>query len=175
MPGPVSRTDTWNEPLFASALMPISPASVNLIALPTKLIRTWVKRRPSPRPEGSCGATFDFEPKLLVGRQRLERAAHRLRNILDGVIGQLEDKVAGFDFGQIEHVVDQPEQVPTIGLKPLEDAQHLLGRLAIGAVRHQFSIAKNGIERRAQLVTHIGEELRFVLACDLKLPALILD
>ena len=40
MPGPVSRTDTWNEPLFASALMATSPASVNLMALPTRLIRT---------------------------------------------------------------------------------------------------------------------------------------
>ena len=25
MPGPVSRTDTWNEPLFASTLMATSP------------------------------------------------------------------------------------------------------------------------------------------------------
>src|SRR5262249_19024003 len=49
MPGPVSRTDTWNEPLFASALMATSPASVNLMALPTRLISTCVKRRSSAR------------------------------------------------------------------------------------------------------------------------------
>jgi hypothetical protein len=32
-----------------------------------------------------------------------------------------------------------------------------------------------GIERRAQLVAHIGEELRLVLAGDLELAALVLD
>src|SRR5215472_293278 len=45
MPGPVSRTDTWNEPLLASALIATSPVSVNLMALPTRLIRTCVKPR----------------------------------------------------------------------------------------------------------------------------------
>src|SRR5262249_36121654 len=65
IPGPVSLTETWNAPLFASALMAISPASVNLIALPTRLIRTCVKRRPSPRPEGNCGATSTLNPSFL--------------------------------------------------------------------------------------------------------------
>src|SRR5215831_17448323 len=37
--------------------------------------------------------------------------------------------------------------------------------LAVSAVRHQFRVTQNGIERRAQLVAHIGEELRFVLTC----------
>src|SRR5205823_13964821 len=59
-------------------------------------------------------------------------------------------------------------------LKALEDAQHLLGWLAVCAVRHQFGIAQDGVERRAQLMAHVGEELRLVLARLLKLPALIL-
>src|SRR5262249_5637720 len=65
MPGPVSRTDTWNEPLLASALMATSPASVNLMALPTRLIRTCVNRRPSPRPGGSWGAISTLNPSFL--------------------------------------------------------------------------------------------------------------
>ena len=43
------------------------------------------------------------------------------------------------------------------------------------AVRHQFGIAENGIERRAQLVAHIGQELGLVLARFLKLSALVLN
>ena len=83
--------------------------------------------------------------------------------------------MASLDLGQIEHVIDQSEQVPAVGLKALEDAQHLLGWLTVSAVRHQFGIAQDGVERRAQLMAHIGEELRFVLACLFKLPALVLD
>src|SRR5262249_224988 len=46
---------------------------------------------------------------------------------------------------------------------------------AISAVCHQFGIAQNGVERRAQLMAHIGEELRFVLARLRKLATLLLD
>ena len=38
-----------------------------------------------------------------------------------------------------------------------------------------FAVADDGVERRAQLVAHIGEELRLVLARLLELPALVLD
>src|SRR6516164_285850 len=64
--------------------------------------------------------------------------------------------------------------MPAVGLEALEDAEHLLGWLAVSAVRHQLGVAQDSIERRAQLVAHIGEELRFVLACLFKLPTLVL-
>src|SRR5262245_8707108 len=50
MPGPVSLTLTTKLPFVASAEMHTSPPSVNLIALPTKLSRTWVRRGSSPSP-----------------------------------------------------------------------------------------------------------------------------
>src|SRR5262245_35841176 len=62
-----------------------------------------------------------------------------------------------------------------VGLKALEDAQHFLGWLTVSAVRHQFGVTQDGVERGAQLVAHIGEELRFVLTCHFKLSALVLD
>jgi hypothetical protein len=62
-----------------------------------------------------------------------------------------------------------------VGLKAFEYAQHLLGRLAISTVRHQFGIAQDSVKRRAQLVAHVGEELRLVLARLFKLAALVLD
>ena len=51
----------------------------------------------------------------------------------------------------------------------------MAGVLAIDVVEHQLGIAENGVERRAQLVAHIGEELRLVLARHRELPALVLD
>jgi hypothetical protein len=65
--------------------------------------------------------------------------------------------------------------VPAVGLKAFEYAKHFLGRLTISAVRHQFGIAQDGIKRRAQLMAHIGQKLRLVLACLFKLSALVLD
>src|SRR5262249_29692584 len=62
-----------------------------------------------------------------------------------------------------------------VSFKTLEDAQHLLRRLAVSAVRHQLGVAQDGVERRAQLMTHIGKKLRLVLARLFKLPALVLD
>src|ERR1700688_3418838 len=56
-----------------------------------------------------------------------------------------------------------------IALKPLEYAHRLLWQLAVDAVRHQFGITQDGVERRAQLVTHVGKELRLMLAGRLKL------
>ena len=67
------------------------------------------------------------------------------------------------------------EQMLAVGLKSFENAQHLLRRLTVSAVRHQFGIAQDGVERRAQLVAHVGEELRLVLARLFELPALVLD
>src|SRR5262249_31875280 len=118
---------------------------------------------------------LDFEGQLFVSRQRLQRAANRLGNVLNAVIRKFEFKLTGLDLRQIKHVIDESEQVFAVGLKPLEDAHHFFGWLAVCAVRHQFGIAEDGIERRAQLVAHVREELRLVLACLFKLPALVLD
>ena len=65
--------------------------------------------------------------------------------------------------------------MPAIGLKAFEYGKHFLGWLTVSAVRHQFRITQDGIERRAQFMTHVGEKLRLVLARDLKLPVLVLD
>ena len=62
-PGPVSRTATVNEPLLGDALIATAPASVNLMALPTRLSSTWVSRRSSPRPVGMFGGNLDLEAR----------------------------------------------------------------------------------------------------------------
>ena len=155
--------------------MATSPVSVNLIALPTRLIRTCVKRRPSPRPGGSSRGNFHLEREFFIGCKRLKRTADGLGNVLNRVIGEFEDELAGLDLGEIENIVNQAQQMTAVAFKPFEHSAHFFGWLAIGAVRHQFGISQNGIERRAQLVAHIGEELRLVLARLFELPALVLD
>src|SRR6516164_5734981 len=100
------------------------------------------------------GSKLELERELLVSRERLQRAADGLGDVLNAVIGKLENQLAGLDLGQIEHVIDQPEQVLAVRLKAFEYAKHLLRWLTVGAIRHQFGIAQDGVERRAQLMAH---------------------
>ena len=54
----------------------------------------------------------------------------------------------------------------------LHALEHLVGlgrKLAVEAVLHELGVAEDGVERGAQLVAHVGEELRLVLARDLEL------
>src|SRR6516165_1640184 len=76
------------------------------------------------------GSKLELKRELLVGGQRLKRAADGLGDVLNAVVGEFEHELTGLDLGEIEHVINEPKQVPTIGLKTLEDAQHLLRRIA---------------------------------------------
>src|SRR5215468_9111568 len=107
---------------------------------------------------GQLRCHLDSECELFVSCQRLQRAANRLGNVLNAVIGKFEYELAGLDLRQIEHVIDEAEQMPAVGLKAFEYAKHLLRWLAVSTIRHQFGIAQDGIERRAQLMAHIGEK-----------------
>ena len=96
-------------------------------------------------------------------------------DILDRVIGERQRQLPGLDLGKIEDVIDQPEQMLAVALNAGQHPAHFFGRLAVDVVHDQFGIAEDGVHRRAQFVTHIGEELRLVFARFCELPALVLD
>ena len=60
-------------------------------------------------------------------------------------------------------------------LDALEHAARPVRQRAVDAVDQQLGIAEDRVQRRAQLVAHIGEELRFVLAGERQLLALVGD
>src|SRR6516162_4212141 len=121
------------------------------------------------------GSKLELERELFVGRQRLQRTAHGLGDVLNAVIGKFENQLAGLDLGQIEHVIDESEEVFAVGLKAFEYAEHLLGWLTVSAIGHQFGITQDRVEWGAQLMAHVGQELRLVLARLFKLSALVLN
>ena len=61
------------------------------------------------------------------------------------------------DLGQVEDVVDQGEQMPPRAEHPIKRLGVLLQRLRI--LPQHLADADDGVERRAQLVAHIGQEL----------------
>ena len=103
---------------------------------------------------------FDNERVAVLLHQRFDDRA----NLIDqpGEIDLLEIDVhaAGFDLRKIEDAVDQPQQVLAGSLDLLQIADgHIVA--AIGGVLDQdLAVADDGVERRAQLVAHIGEESR---------------
>ena len=66
---------------------------------------------------------------------------------------------AGLDLGQVEHVVDQPEQMVGAGQDLLEIAVLALGQEILAAAHDQPGEADDRVHRRPQLVAHVGQEL----------------
>jgi hypothetical protein len=71
----------------------------------------------------------------------------------------LDFHFARFHLRQIEHVVDELEQVARAG-KNISQVLFLCGRERAGlAVVENFAESDDAVERRAQLVRHVGEKL----------------
>ena len=70
----------------------------------------------------------------------------------------------GFDAREVEHFVDQPEQVLSAQLNPRHLPALAVAERTADAQVEQLSVPDDGIQWRAQLVTHQGEELRFCMA-----------
>ena len=88
-----------------------SPRSVNLMALPTRLTRTWRSRRGSPD-EGVRHVGRDVVGQLqpfLVGAQ-----GQRVHGVVEGVaeveVDRVQVELAGLDLGEVEDVVDHGQQ-----------------------------------------------------------------
>jgi hypothetical protein len=67
------------------------------------------------------------------------------------------------------------KEVLSRGMNVLEVLLLLLIELAEHTFRQDLGEADDGVERRPQLMGHVGEELGLVLAGDLELATLLLD
>ena len=152
------------------------PSGVNFSALDSRFSSTCFTLRSSAR----------IVAEVLVDRARERDLAPRCARsrssiiVLSMAVGkskslEVQLHAPGLDLRQVEDVVDQREQVPPrvqdvgeiLRLLVVDLAEHLLGQ--------DFREADDGVERRAQLVRHVGQELALVLARHLELPALVLD
>jgi predicted ATPase len=80
------------------------------------------------------------------------------------VVAERQPELARLDLGQVEHVVDQPQKMATIRAGALETVPDRRRHLAEDVVQDELGIAQHGVQWRAELVAHVGEELRFVPA-----------
>ena len=99
---------------------------------------------------------------------------------LPKVVGQALDRdrfgpdldMTRLDLGKIEDVVDQVQQVVAGRLDGLGVLDLLVRQVVARIVGEQLGQDQRRIERRPQLVRHVGEEVRFVAAGLLQLPRL---
>ena len=88
---------------------------------------------------------------------------------------QVERHLAGFHLGQVEDVVDQGEQMLAAAEDVADEPALLIGHLAHQAVPEHLGEADDGVQRRPQLVRHVGEELGLHAARVFQLDVLLLQ
>ena len=108
---------------------------------------------------------------LRVG-QALNERQHLVDQFAQRDALELEPHLAGLQARQVEHVVDQLEQVFAGMADVAQLGAPALGASAAGLDLQQLREAQHGVQRRAQLMAHAREELRLGAALPLGQGAL---
>src|SRR5262245_8309391 len=109
------------------------------------------------------------ERELFVLGERLRGRAHRLHHALDGVFGHVQGELAGLDLGNVEHGIDETQQVLAVGADASERVEGFRSLRLVEAFLDEFGIPENGRKWCPQLVAHVSHELVLVLARYLKI------
>ena len=118
------------------------------------------------------------QPVAPLPGQRRGHGGHALDEVGHREVLREEVHPPGLDLGQIEDVVDQPQQVPARRGDLLQVAAERGGGVVaevLGLLLEHLRVADDGVEGRAQLVGHVGHELALVPAGLLQLARLHLE
>ena len=136
-----------------------------------------VEHLPQPQRVGPDQAQLivdlDVHRQRLVGEAAGHHVHHLARHLGDvGPVG-MQLQPDRLQPRQVQDVVDQVQQVPAAGQDVARVVAHPLRRQRGRAVRHQLREADHRVQRRAQLVRHVGQQPSLV-AADLQ-DALVLQ
>ena len=142
---------------------------MNLPALLARLSSAWRTRVASARivPRSAGHSTHDAVP--VPRSERPDRRHHVLDEGRDRERLEVQLHLARLDLRQVQDVVDQGEQVLARPENPLVRLDLVLLAERPRVLEEHLGDADDGVHRRPQLVAHVGEELRLVLAGDLEL------
>ena len=146
------------------------PLSVNLTALDSRLLRTCSRRWRSV--SSSAGAPWS----TLTVRVRpfWSVRGRNARRQIGGQIGESEGRrrqlhLPRLDLGQVEDVADEGEQVGAGAVDAAGELDLLVGEVAVRVVGQELGQDEQAVQRRAQLVAHVGQELGLVPGADRQL------
>ena len=101
-----------------------------------------------------------------------ERPRHHVDEVGEQHLLGIDGDGAGFDLGQIENVADQVEQIGAGAMNGAGEFDLLRRQIAFRIVGQLLAEDQDRIQRRAQLVRHIGQEFRLVLGRERELGGL---
>src|SRR6516162_2483589 len=152
-----------------------SPSFVNLQALLSRLSRICLSRMGSAvsAPTFCCASTTRRFWFFSAGCPAVPITSSMSRAKLIG--SRLRSSLPASIFERSRTSLMRPSRWVPAGVHPAQRFQRLFRAEARRVGDHHLRQADNGVERRAQLVAHAGEELRLVLARQLQLAVLVLD
>lgn len=71
-------------------------------------------------------------------------------------------------LGEIEKIVDQSKQVTRTEQNVIQKAGLALGQFAVFAAGQEFGEPDNAVQRRSQLMTHVGQKFTLQTVCLLR-------
>ena len=117
----------------------------------------------------------DEEVELLRLGHVAERALHVAAQLVQAQLAHVHRDRARLDLRQVEDVVDEHEQVVARRVDRLRELHLLAGEVALGLRAQLVGEDQQRVERRAQLVRHVREELGLVLRGERQLVRLFLQ
>ncbi len=106
---------------------------------------------------------LNLETETPVLRFVPERAFDHVEQAGEEDLFRLHRHRSRFDLRQIENVGDQVQQVRSGAVNGARELNLLRRQIAVRVVAELLAEHQNAVQRRAQLVRHVGQELRFVL------------
>ena len=95
--------------------------------------------------------------------------------LVDVDIADLERGAARFNLRQVEDIVNQMQQVVAGSVHHTHHVDLLLGQVAVAVLAQLFGQQQQAVERRAQLMRHVGEKFGLVLRRQRELLRLFLQ
>src|SRR5258708_1112676 len=111
-------------------------------------------------PFGNIFLKLRLEVDRFVGGEALHRLQKIANQFARRFRGEHEVYGPGFDLGEVKDVVDKRQKASAIGVHVPDQFLLAIGNLACHPIQHDLGIADDGIQRRAQFVRHIRQELR---------------
>ena len=105
---------------------------------------------------------LDLETQATLASQWREHIAQAFQHARQRRALGAHLELAGLDLGDVEDVVDQVEQIVTGRIDRLGELDLFIVEVAGGVLRQQLGQDERAVQRRAQLMAHVGEELGLV-------------
>ncbi len=152
------------------------PLSVNFTALESRLRRICCSRCASVTSElRQVVGDLDLQPEALLLGLRHERLLHVRADVGEADLGRLDVHPAGLDLGQVEDVVDEPQQVRAGAVDGPGELDLLRGQVLLRVLGEQPGQQQQRVQRGTQLVAHVRQELRLVRRGAAELLRLLLE